>query len=268
MLVALGPDSFSRPMPTAGAVAVVDLTRNRLLTFDLKGNQLAALDLPASADPASIMRGEDGRLYVAHAPTVTAARNAAGDTATVRWTTPDLEGGELAGYEVVAGPAGGTSTVTGTTRQFTGLDPASAYTFSVQPVTHEQGRNGGPTTRGAPGTATVDAVAAVKRTAQITSTTTRVAATRAQGSGQQVTTIWIDVTMNFDYDPTGTIPASGCAVVLSSAARGLSFRKEFVPTMGTVSTSKAVGVATDWQAELDCGQTNTSRVAVAYPPTG
>ncbi len=151
VLVALGPDSFSRPMPTAGAVAVVDLTRNRLLTFDLKGNQLQRWTCPLRLiRPRScVVRTAGSTSPRSDGHRCSERRGRHGDRS-LDHAGP--RGGRTAGYEVVAGPAGGTSTVTGTTRQFTGLDPASAYTFSVQPVTHEQGRNGGPTTRGAPGT--------------------------------------------------------------------------------------------------------------------
>lgn len=62
--VELGQGSFSGPVAADGVVALIDLTRHRLLTFAMDGRPLGAVDLPPGDDSASIMRGGDGRLYV------------------------------------------------------------------------------------------------------------------------------------------------------------------------------------------------------------
>ena len=60
--VDLGPGTFTSPVAQDGVVAVVDQTRNRLLTFSVDGRPLGSVDLPPGAGPASISAGEDGRL--------------------------------------------------------------------------------------------------------------------------------------------------------------------------------------------------------------
>ncbi len=62
--VDLGPGTFTSPVAQDGVVAVVEQTHNRLLTFAVDGRRLASADLPAGDGPASIIRGEDGQLYV------------------------------------------------------------------------------------------------------------------------------------------------------------------------------------------------------------
>lgn len=85
----------------------------------------------------------------------------------LRWTAPNLRGGELVHY-IVSANGVTPMTVTGTTARVTGLTNGTTYQFQVHAVTKEQGRTGGPTAQGAvatangkPGTTpTVDVVSA------------------------------------------------------------------------------------------------------------
>jgi hypothetical protein len=62
--VDLGDGQFTSPVAADGVVAVIEQTHNRLLTFGIDGRPLGAVDLPPGGGPASIARGEDGRIYV------------------------------------------------------------------------------------------------------------------------------------------------------------------------------------------------------------
>lgn len=62
--VDLGDGQFSSPVAAGGVVAVIEVTRNRLLTFGIDGRPLGAVDLPPGGGPASMVRGADGQIYV------------------------------------------------------------------------------------------------------------------------------------------------------------------------------------------------------------
>lgn len=70
----------------------------------------------------------------------------------LRWTAPNLRGGELVHYTVSTNGAA-PMTVTGTTARVTGLANGTTYRFEVRAVTREQDRTGGPTAPGAAATA-------------------------------------------------------------------------------------------------------------------
>jgi hypothetical protein len=62
VVVDLGPGRYTAPAAVGNVVAVLDLDRGRLRTFDATGAPLRNIDLaPGATGPA---RGEDGRLYV------------------------------------------------------------------------------------------------------------------------------------------------------------------------------------------------------------
>ncbi|MCE3552379.1 fibronectin type III domain-containing protein [Pseudonocardia sp. RS11V-5] len=64
VVVELGPGDFSAPVAANGVVALIDLTRHRLLTFAMDGRPLGTADLPPGEGQATIARGSDGRLYI------------------------------------------------------------------------------------------------------------------------------------------------------------------------------------------------------------
>ncbi|RSN05658.1 hypothetical protein DMB42_27310 [Nonomuraea sp. WAC 01424] len=67
------------------------------------------------------------------APTHLRAGLPASGSVQVTWDAPaDVGTGPVTGYTVTAGPGGKTATVTATTATISGLDPATAYTFTVR----------------------------------------------------------------------------------------------------------------------------------------
>lgn len=64
VVVELGPGTFTSPVAADGIVALLDTAADRLLTYDVTGRLIAALDLPPGTDAADLIRGGDGRIYV------------------------------------------------------------------------------------------------------------------------------------------------------------------------------------------------------------
>jgi hypothetical protein len=62
--VALGAGRYRSPVATDDAVAVLDLTRSRVLTFGRDGSRRRAAPVAAPADSARVVRGGDGKVYV------------------------------------------------------------------------------------------------------------------------------------------------------------------------------------------------------------
>ncbi len=61
--VALGTGRFGAPATSGGAVAVVDRTAGKVMTFDNRGMQRAVRLVPAGSGDIRLSRGEDGRVY-------------------------------------------------------------------------------------------------------------------------------------------------------------------------------------------------------------
>ncbi|GLZ40596.1 fibronectin type III domain-containing protein [Actinokineospora sp. NBRC 105648] len=62
--VPLGDGDYATPVPTDGAVVVLDRKANRVLTFDSSGGRRSTTPLPEGLGKPRISRGEDGRVYV------------------------------------------------------------------------------------------------------------------------------------------------------------------------------------------------------------
>lgn len=62
--VKLGPGRFGTPVAAERAVVVVDEANAKLLTFDLSGAKVSAVELPGKGGAAKVTRGQDGRVYV------------------------------------------------------------------------------------------------------------------------------------------------------------------------------------------------------------
>ncbi len=103
---------------------------------------VAALDATGAAGPPSAASNAATPYRPAGAPG--AVRATRGDrAATLTWTAPPLNGGELVSYRVTA--AGVSRTVTARTATVDGLVAGRAYSFTVRAITRAQGSSQAPT---------------------------------------------------------------------------------------------------------------------------
>jgi hypothetical protein len=62
--ITLGPGTFSSPVVSGEIVAVIELTTSRLFTFSAAGRKVSEVQLAPGTTAESLVRGEDGRIYV------------------------------------------------------------------------------------------------------------------------------------------------------------------------------------------------------------
>jgi hypothetical protein len=164
----------------------------------------------------------------------------------LRWTAPNLRGGELVHYAVLVNGAA-SQTVTGTTARVTGLANGTAYRFEVRAVTREQGRTGGPTAQGA--TATANGTPGTTPTVDVLS---------ASLSGDRQVTVQVRVndansgavTCHISFD--GTVKWNGaCSGTQNIAVGGLAYSTTYTVSAtgtnayGTGGTGQQASVRTN-----------------------
>ncbi|WP_203845278.1 beta strand repeat-containing protein [Dactylosporangium siamense] len=129
---------------TATSCTITGLTAGDPYTFTVRASGPGGA-APASAATAPVVPGPPG-------PPTAVTVTAGPSSATVRWTAPGNAGAGIARYTVTAAPGGASCNTTSTSCTVTGLDPATAYTFSV--VTVGTGATGVSSAAAAPGSLT------------------------------------------------------------------------------------------------------------------
>ena len=175
--VKLGVGRYRTPIATGESVAVLDLTRSRLLTFGHNGAARTSAPVAAPAAAARLSRGGDGKVYV----------DDAGGAHTIVMDADGLVTNvKITGTGVPTAPVRRPPTATTTPRQATANPPRPAGGTGVRDGTGSAGRRGGGRTTppARPGAPTV--VTGRPGNAQVTVSWRAAPANGAQISGYEV----------------------------------------------------------------------------------
>lgn len=124
----------------AGKATFANLVAGETYTFTVVATNRAGSSAPSAPSNAVTLPAAPQQLPPDPPANVSATFAKSGTdtgTATVTWTTPDLHGGTLVRYDVVAGPSGTTRTTTGTSIQLAApadFDCTQKVTFQVRTV--------------------------------------------------------------------------------------------------------------------------------------